>query len=255
MRVARLIISSLLSVAMWLQPAAAQSTAEDLLARSIALYPTLASYADTGTVVREAPGLVDRWKFRTDFRRSSLDYLFDFQGVTSQSAGLTMDASGQRIVFWMINGELQTYNQVARAHETAARDSGNQPAMLQRAAASTAGTSILIPSLIFSKANLPGTILQIEQASDAGFETVAGRRCHKITGVAAQYYQSGRRTNIRKVTVWIDAETLLVRKVFEDTPEGYPVGSYSRLTVTIDPQANPALDDSTFEFTIPAPQQ
>jgi hypothetical protein len=76
-----------ISVAICLQPVVAHSQGEEVLARSIALYATLASYSDTGTVVREAPGLVDRWKFRTRFRRSSPDFFFDFQGVTSQSAG------------------------------------------------------------------------------------------------------------------------------------------------------------------------
>lgn len=232
--------------------AAAQSKGQDVLARSIALYPTLAAYADTGTVVREAPGLVDRWKFRTFFRRSSLDLLFDFQGVTSTSAGLETDASAQRLVLWMVEGQLQSFNQSSGEHETIPRDSGNQPAALQRAGPYTAGTSILVPSLLFSRANLPGTLLQIEEATDEGFETVDGRRCHKIAGVAALYYQSGQRTHVRPVTVWIDSETLLVRKVFEDTPEGYPAGSYSRLTVTIEPQANPSLDDSSFQFTVPS---
>jgi hypothetical protein len=53
----------------------------DLLTRSMAVYPTLSSYADTGTAVMEAPGLVDRWKFKPIFRRP-LDFYFDFQGVT-----------------------------------------------------------------------------------------------------------------------------------------------------------------------------
>ena len=53
---------------------------------------------------------------------------------------------------------------------------------------------------------------------------------------------------------WIDAETMLVRKVFEDTPKGYPAGSYSRLTVTIEPQANATLDDGKFQFTVPTSQ-
>jgi hypothetical protein len=84
---------------------------------------------------------------------------------------------------------------------------------------------------------------------------VSGRRCHKVMGMAAEYYPSGAMTNVRQVTVWIDAETLLVRKVFEDTPKGYPMGSYSRLTVTIDAQANPPLDDSKFQFSVPTFQQ
>lgn len=229
---------------------AAQSTGSDVLARSIARYPTLQSYADTGTVVREAPGLVDRWKFETHFRQASMDFHFDFQGVDSQSS-MSIDTSDQRIVLWMTGGELQAFNQQLQSHETFPRDGGNQPAALHAAGVYTAGTSILIPSLIFAAANLPGTIQAIQQATDAGFETVNGRRCHKVTGTAAEYYPSGQMTNVRQVTVWIDAETLLIRKVFEDTPEGYAAGSYSRLTVTLDPQANPALDDGKFQFTVP----
>lgn len=241
--------------AMGTSSVAAQPAAGDVLARSIALYPTLESYADTGTVVKEAPGLVDRWEFKTHYRRTSLDFYFDFQGVDSRSGELTIGTSDQRMVLWMIGGELQAFNQQLQTHDTFPREGGNQPAALQGAGAVTAGTSILIPSLVFPEANLPGTIRTIQDATDAGFETVNGRRCHKIIGTAAEYYPSGQMTNVRPVTVWIDAETFLVRKVFEDTPKDYPGGSYSRLTVTIEPQANPTLDDSEFHFTVPAPNQ
>jgi hypothetical protein len=81
------------------EPLAAQSGSRgDVLARSIALYPTLASYADTGTVVIEGPGVVDRSKFRTYYRRDSLDFFFDFQGVAKQGAGGSLDMSFHRIV-------------------------------------------------------------------------------------------------------------------------------------------------------------
>ena len=72
--------------------------------------------------------------------------------------------------------------------------------------------------------------------------------------MAGQYYPSGQMTNVRQVTVWIDAESLLVRKVFEDTPKGYAIGSYLRTTVTIEPRANSKLDDSKFQFRVPFQQ-
>jgi hypothetical protein len=53
------------------------------------------------------------------------------------------------------------------------------------------------------------------------------------------------------VTIWIDAETTLIRKVFEDTPESHAPGAYQRTTTTIDPQANPAIADDAFAFTPP----
>jgi len=221
----------------------------ELLKRSMDLYATLPAYSDSGTAVREGPGLVDRWKFRTYFRRP-LDFRFDFQGVTSQSAGLTVDSSAQHIVLWMIKGELQSFNQQMRTHNTVPR-TGNQPAELLSATTGTAGTSVLIPSLLFAKADLPGTIRQIKEAAHVGYEAVNGHRCHKIVGTAAQFYPSGQKTNVRDVTVWLDAESLLVRKVFEDTPKGYPSNSYLRLTITLDPNANPRLDDASFQFTMP----
>jgi hypothetical protein len=220
-----------------------------LLTRSMAMYSTLPAYADSGTAVREGPGLVDRWKFETYFSRP-LNFRFDFQGVTSQSAGLTTDSSAQHVVLWMIEGELQSFNQQLRSHNTIGR-TGNQPGELLNASAYTVGTSVLITSLLFSKSDLPGSIRQIREAAHAGLESVNGRRCHKIVGTAAQFYPSGKMTNVREVTVWLDEQSLLVRKVFEDTPRGYPSASYLRLTITLDPQANPRLEPANFQFTVP----
>jgi hypothetical protein len=124
-------------------------------------------------------------------------------------------------------------------------------AVLQGTSARTYGTSILVSSLLFSRAGLPGTLRQIRESTDAGFETVEGRRCHKVVGRAAEHYPSGAVTNVRAVTVWIDAETLLIRRVFEDTPEGYPGGAYLRRTVTIQPSADPPLGDERFAFEFP----
>jgi len=225
----------------------------NLLNQSIARYAAIASYADTGTVVRELPGIVERWKFKTYFQRP-LNFRFDFQGVSSRSGELVTDSSHHHIVLWMIGGRLQTYNQHMRSHNVIPR-TGNQPAELLGASVATAGTSVLIPSLLYSKANLPGTLQQIREAVDTGYETVGGHRCHKIVGTAAQYYPSGQMTNVRQVTAWVDAETHMLRKVLEDTPEGSPAGTYSRLTVTIEPVMNPTLDEGSFRFTIPVPQQ
>ena len=49
--------------------AESDNEAMDLLKRSVDLYSTLPAYADSGTAVREGPGLVDRWKFKTYFSR------------------------------------------------------------------------------------------------------------------------------------------------------------------------------------------
>jgi hypothetical protein len=237
-------------------PLAAQSGGKgDVLARSVALYPTLASYADTGTVVIEAPGVTERYKFTTRYRRDSLDFFLDFQGVAKQGAGGSMDWSFHRIVLWMIKGELQAFNNQQKTHETIPRASGRQVPTMRGFSLPTQGVSILTPALIFSQAGLPGVVQQMQKPTDAGFETVAGRRCHKVIAMAAEYYPNGQITNARQVTAWIDADTLLIRKVFEDTPKGSSIGYYFRKTTTIEPQANPALDDSTFRFAVPTFQR
>jgi hypothetical protein len=54
------------------------------------------------------------------------------------------------------------------------------------------------------------------------------------------------------VTVWVDVETLLVRKIFQDTPRGGMPGAVSRVTTTFEPRVDPDLEDARFRFTVPA---
>jgi hypothetical protein len=46
-----------------------------------------------------------------------------------------------------------------------------------------------------------------------------------------------------------------IRKVFDDTPKGLPATAVLRTTLTFEPQANPALDDTTFRFMVPSVQK
>ena len=227
----------------------------DVMSRSLAAYAGLKTYADSGTVEIAAPGTIDRAKFTTRFRRPNGDLYFDYQAIgTSYTAtGVTVDLSTYRTVVWMLKGQMETYDRSLSTHNIV--NAGSQAHALTGATAATHGISTLLPSLLYyPQAKMRSTWFEIEEASPAGLENVGNRRCHKVTGIAAQYYPSGARTGIRPVTVWIDAETLLLRKVFEDTPKGYPAGTFHRVTITIDPQVNPPLDDSKFQFTVPSRQ-
>jgi hypothetical protein len=225
-------------------------TLPSVLTDAIANYATLSSYADTGTVSEEIAGMVHETTLRTYFRRASRDLYFDFQPQRTRYPklnGHTVDLSGNRLVIWMSKGRMQTYSFYFTQHKVVAAD--QQSGTLKETVAHTSGVSALIPSLLYPKALLPGTLVQMEQATLAGTEEIAGRRCHKVTGEAAEYYPSGRRTHVRQVTLWIDAESKLVRRVREDKVTG---GGSHRLTVTLDPQANPAIDDTIFAFAIPS---
>jgi hypothetical protein len=106
--------------------------------------------------------------------------------------------------------------------------------------------------LLYSQARLPSAVLQIEKATVVGIEAISGRPCHKVTGTAAAYYPSGKRTGVRPVTVWIDTESRLIRRIIEDTPEGYGDGKATlRITFDYQPQANPPIDDARFQFKVP----
>ena len=234
---------------------ALQPTVPDVLKKSIAHYATLTSYADTGTVTVDTGGTVTDARFTTYFRRPTRDLFFDFQTRASLtvSTKFKIDMSQYRTVVWMFKGEMQKYDRYTGTHERVPADSGAQVRALQGTSYATSGASIMIPSLLYSQARLPSALLQIERAELAGIEEINGRRCHKVTGVAAAYYPSGQRTGVRPVAVWIDAETLLIRRVLEDTPEGYGSGqAVLRYTFNYEPQAGPTIDDARFQFTPPA---
>jgi hypothetical protein len=127
--------------------------------------------------------------------------------------------------------------------------------VLSSAKANTMETITLIPSLIFRKAQLVGLLQEIAEISLAGEEDVGGHRCHKLVGIARSVYPSGAITNVRPIAVWIDTQTLLIRKVFTDTRKGAGMNTVARYTYTLDPTPNPTLDDSKFQFTVPEMQQ
>lgn len=225
----------------------------DVLTKTIAYYSTLTSYSDTGSVAQEVPGHLTNAKFVTHFRRATRDLYFDFRTLdyVEVASKRAIDMSRYRTVIWMFKGEMETYSFYFRAHDIINAEGGGQVRAVQGAAHATVGTSMLIPSLLYSQARMPSTILQVEQATVAGMEEIGGRRCHKVTGIAAAYYPSGQRTGVRPVTIWIDVESQLIRRLLEDTPKGAATGSLSRLMINFEPQANPAIDDSKFHFKVP----
>lgn len=230
--------------------------AADILGRSAAAYAALQSYADTGTVTQENT-TITRSKFRTRFVRPARNFFFEYQALYSEGksgSGRKLDLTTYHYVFWMLHGELQTYGAHERAHEVFPADGGGQVGAIRGGDHRTYGTSVLVPSLLYSKSGMFGVIQELEEATDAGFEWVGGHRCYKLMGIARSHYPNGRVFNVRPTTVWIDAETFLIRKIFTDTPKGPGLGLVQRYTYTFEPRPNPALHDSLFTFTVPGSQ-
>lgn len=216
--------------------------AAELLAQSRAKYAALKSYADTGTVTTEiklagAPSLIENHSFTTAYR-GPRQFFFSF---TEDPA-----AGGERFVIWCPGEAFHTWWSTTKVHETYERGRGSLAFAL--APPFTQGAALKIAPLLFAASGLKGTLTAFQEAKMVGKEEISGHSCHKLSGVARFSYENGLGQEARPTTVWIDAETLLVRKVIEDTSSA---GTTSFITTTFEPQANPELAESRFRFAVP----
>ena len=226
--------------------------ANEVLTKMRAAYATLTSYADSGTVLDESSGFTDRSTFRTFFTREPNNLFIEFRGVASEYKIGNRVPLNAHIVLWMEAGELQTWSGALQAHETYPRAAGQQVNAVKNAGYYTHGISVLIPSHLYTSAGMASPVHAAEEVEADGFETVNGRKCYRLLGVERWRYPSGQETGVRAITIWIDAETYLIHKVFQDTPKGYPRNEISRRTTTIKHRANPKLTPAQFRYTVPA---
>ena len=215
--------------------------AAELLARSRAAYAALRSYGDTGTIVVEArspgaPPLVERFTFRTAFR-SPRHFQLEF--------GDRRVPGGERLVIWCDGADFQSWWSATGVHEV--WSGGRGVSAFATAAYPTRGAATQIPPLLFPTAEMHGPVIDLTQPTLAGLEDVDGGRSYKVVGRSEGHFGAARPT-----TIWIDEQTLLVRRIVEDTPDGTPAGTTERVTTTFTPQANPDLAASSFTFTVPA---
>lgn len=222
--------------------AASAVAGDDVLQRSRAVYASLKSYADTGTVDYEfgpaASPVRERHTFATYFR-APRHFYFDF----------VKQGHVDRFVVWSDDNAFHSWWQQPGLNETYPKGQGSTAFVT--GSVPTLQSIALIPVLLFSQAGLTSTLTEIVDSKPVGTETINGRTCQKIAGTAKSVYRaSGHETNVRKTIVWIDPDSLLVRRVFEEW-EGGAASDVKRVTTTIEPQANPALDDSRFTFSPP----
>jgi hypothetical protein len=76
-----------------------------------------------------------------------------------------------------------------------------------------------IPTLLYSKANMGGDFTNFVDAKADGHEVIGGHRCYRVSGKASDSYAaSGKQVNIRDMTLWIDAESSVLRQIREEWP-------------------------------------
>lgn len=219
---------------------------DDALQRSKALYVSLHSYADTGSVDVEfgpAASPVREHHTFTTFYRAPRRFYFDFK----------KEKGVDRFVVWSDDQAFHMWWQQAALNETYGKGQGSSA--FTNGSVPTLQTINLVPSWLFAAAGLTGTLTEFGDITATETDAVGGHKCLKLTGTAKSVYQATQHVaNVRKTIVWIDADSLLVRKVSEDWSGGAG-GSVNRRTVTLEPQANPALDDARFTFTPPTGRQ
>jgi hypothetical protein len=216
--------------------AAAQAPPVDkILADMRKVYADLTAYADTGEVISEyGTGSTDRFTFTTYFNRVPRGFLLDFRKGQDQ------------YVIW---GDPDAFHSWWKAtSQQYDYPNPNNSGALTGSPRNTLNTAQKIPTLIYAKADLGGDFSRFTSPTAAADEDVNSHRCHRLNGeIYDSYGATGRRSNTRQMTVWIDVESSLIRKVLEEA-QALP-GQRSRVTWVYDPQANPTIDPAKFRFT------
>ena len=90
--------------------------------------------------------------------------------------------------------------------------------------------------------------MTMQEPQYVGTETLGGRRMHKVIGNVRENHWND---SVRQTTLWVDAESLLVHKIFEDTPSGMGAAIH-RTTTILQPQSMATFASDAFVFRVPA---
>jgi outer membrane lipoprotein-sorting protein len=191
-------------------------TPRQILARMADVYASCTSYRDEGKVVSP----YEEISFVTFFERPSL-FRFEYRrsGPRADRYVIWRTAPGDAHSWWTI------------------RDSSNQSMSMAIATATgvSAASSHNIPRLLMPD-EVTGFSFALDNwvdGTEVQEESVNGRICYKLSG----HYPLSPTT---PVTLWVDKETFLVRKIFSNSA-----------TVTYSPQLNVPIEQSTFQFQPP----
>src|SRR5439155_11559779 len=178
--------------------------------------------------------------FTTYFNRAPRHFLLDFRKQGGDQFVIWGDPDAFH-TWWKTTGQQYDY-----------ANPNNAPA-IALSGANTAGSALKIPNLLYAKAPLGGNFNNFNDVTLDGTEVIEGRRCQRLIGRASDVYEASvKEVANRRMTVWVDAESLLIRQIREES-KALP-GQRSRTTTTYQPEVNPALDNSRFKFVPPEPK-
>jgi hypothetical protein len=120
----------------------ARLTAEDVLQRTKALYPTLRSYSDSGTVKADRGSFTTHSTFRTYFVNTPRNFLFDHSNSHIQYPAIRVPTP-DRLVIWMRHGLLASWHS-GTGNQEEYPEGSNQLAPFVGSVSGTNGASVLI---------------------------------------------------------------------------------------------------------------
>ena len=222
----------------WGSSDAMAQSAEDILSHSRSVYERLNSYSDSGVVVNEfGKSSQNRHTFTTFFKRSPRSFVFDFHSQ-----------AGDRYVVWADQDAFHTWWKTT--NQTTDYPNPNNIPAVNQSVRQTKGAVTIISELLFHTDAILGVLANFANSAVDGTEQIDGHKCYRIIGRVSDFYgKTGREVNVRTGTLWIDAESYLVRKEREDFA-ALP-GQTERSVIMFNPKANPDLDSGTLRFAPP----
>lgn len=206
-------------------------------------YQSLGSYQDLGTVVTryqwpETPLLEEHHRFETAFR-SPRNFYFRFDADPA--------SGGDVYVIWCDGGPFQSWWKATGTHTV--HDNGQGAVAFFTGQSASKDAANLVAPFFFPQADLVGPAYRLIPPVTEERDTLDGRSYRKIS--SAERVSGTQTREHRPSTVWVDDETLLIRKVLVGPDAGSDPKLIDEKTFVLDPQANPELPDSRFTFTPP----
>lgn len=214
-------------------------TGAQVMAQVQKTYSELKTYSDTGTIINDVllPGVASSTRethtFVTRFQ-GPRSFKFDFKNET-----------GDRIVVWC-PGDASFWSWWKSSGVTQEYPKGQGSMAFATADYPTISTILTIPPLLFPGAGLQGPFETMREAKFIAIEQIGGKPMYKVKAdIPVNHWGD----STRATTIWVDAETFLIRQVFQDNPTG-EAGKTLTTTILV-PTANAAIPASEFAFKAP----
>jgi len=230
------LVTAIVAATVFIAVSARAQSADSVLQKMRDTYGAMKSYSDTGHIVNEY-GATDRHTFSTYFNRSPRRFLLDFR-----------KQGGDQFVIWADQDAFHTWWKTT-TQQTDYPNPNNAPA-ISMSGRNTTSAALKAPALLYSKVDLGGDFNNFADITLDGTENIAGHDCYRLVGRASdRYAATDKEVNVRKMTVWVDTSSSLLRQVREEWKAAG--GGVNRITTTYQPQANPTIDDGKFRFIPP----